>query len=100
MTDASTQKLMDDLRAVVSNAEALLEATAHDLSEGAREARRRAAESVEQARASLDDLDGAFTQKARAAAEETNRYVHANPWQSIGVAAAIGVIVGVLIGRR
>lgn len=100
MTDAATQKLMDDLRTVVTNAEALLAATAHDLSEGAREARRRATDAVEQARESLGDFEGDLTDAAKAAAEEVDRYVHCNPWRSIGVAAAIGVVVGVLIGRR
>ena len=57
MTHASTRKLMDDLRTVVADAEALLSATAHDASDRARDARSAPAESVEQARKRLEELE-------------------------------------------
>jgi ElaB/YqjD/DUF883 family membrane-anchored ribosome-binding protein len=38
--------------------------------------------------------------QARDAARETDRYVRQNPWQSIGIAAGVGLLIGVLIGRR
>ncbi len=100
MSEASTQKLMDDLRTVVADAEALLAATANDASERARDARARATGSVEQARQRLEALERDIEKRARAAADDAHRYVRDNPWQSIGVAAAVGFVVGLLIGRR
>lgn len=100
MRDASTRKLMDDLRAVVADAEALMAATAHDASDKARDARHKAASSVEQARARLEEFEDELTSRAKAAAEDAHRYVRDNPWQSLGVAAAVGVLVGLLLGRR
>jgi ElaB/YqjD/DUF883 family membrane-anchored ribosome-binding protein len=38
--------------------------------------------------------------RAKAAATATDDYVHEKPWQAIGVAAAVGLALGVLIGRR
>jgi len=38
--------------------------------------------------------------KARNAAKDAERYVRDNPWQSVGLAAGIGLIIGVLISRR
>ena len=100
MSDASTKKLMDDLRTVVADAEALLSATAEGASDKAHDARKRAAESVEQARARLDALETELKKRAERAADDANRYVRDNPWQSIGIAAAAGVVVGLILGRR
>jgi ElaB/YqjD/DUF883 family membrane-anchored ribosome-binding protein len=100
MSQANTRKLMEDLRTVVADAESLLSATAHDVSEKARDARQRASGSVEQARKRLEELEEELTARAKAAADDANRYVKDNPWQSIGIAAAVGVVVGLILGRR
>ncbi|HUO95322.1 MAG TPA: DUF883 family protein [Steroidobacteraceae bacterium] len=100
MSEASTRKLMEDLRTVVADAEALLSATAHDASEKARDARERATGSVEQARKRLEELEEDLRKRAQAAADDAGRYVKDNPWQSIGIAAAVGVVVGLILGRR
>jgi ElaB/YqjD/DUF883 family membrane-anchored ribosome-binding protein len=100
MREATTQKLMEDLRTVVADAEALLAATAHDVSDKARGARERATGSVEQARRRLEELEKDIKARAKAAADDASRYVSDNPWQSIGVAAAVGVVIGLLLGRR
>ena len=100
MSETSTRRLMDDLRTVVADAEKLLNATAHDASDKARDAHKRASESVEQARARLDELEKEFKARAKAAADDANRYVRDNPWQSIGIAAAAGLVVGLILGRR
>ena len=100
MSEASTRKLMEDLRTVVADAEALLSATAHDASEKARDARERASGSVEQARKRLEELEEDLHARAKAAADDAGRYVKDNPWQSIGIAAAVGVVIGLILGRR
>ena len=100
MSHASTRQLMDDLRTVVADAEALLSATAHDASEKARDARERASGSVEQARKRLEELEEELKARARAAADDAGRYVKDNPWQSIGIAAAVGVVIGLILARR
>ncbi len=100
MSDATTRKLMDDLRTVVADAEALLSATAGEAGDKARDVRARAAESVEQARERLEKLEKEIEARARAAADDAGRYVRDNPWQSMGIAAAVGVVIGLMIGRR
>ena len=45
-------------------------------------------------------FDAALRAQARRAMNATDDYVHDNPWSSIGAAAAIGMLVGVLLGRR
>jgi ElaB/YqjD/DUF883 family membrane-anchored ribosome-binding protein len=100
MPQATLDQLMDDLRSVVSDAEALLNATAHDASDRARAARERATSSIEQARSSLSTLETDLRSRARHAAEDAGRYVQDNPWQAIGIAGAVGVLLGLLLGRR
>jgi ElaB/YqjD/DUF883 family membrane-anchored ribosome-binding protein len=100
MTTPNTQQLMDDLRAVVADAEALMQATAHDLTDRAKAARERAASSVTQARMRLSEIEETLETRVQAVADDTHQYVRSHPWQSIGVAAAVGVVVGLLMGRR
>jgi ElaB/YqjD/DUF883 family membrane-anchored ribosome-binding protein len=100
MEQVSTDKLMQDLRTVAEDAEALLKATAGQAGERVAEARARAEESLRQAKLRLQDAGLEVEARARATARAADDYVHDNPWQAIGVAAGIGFLIGYLIGRR
>ena len=52
------------------------------------------------ARDELDHIEHVARLKAKQAARATDAYVHDNPWQAIGVGAALGLAIGVLIARR
>jgi ElaB/YqjD/DUF883 family membrane-anchored ribosome-binding protein len=95
-----TDRLLDDLRQVVEDTEALLRATAGQAGERAQEARSRAEDSLRQARVRLEGLEQEVVTRARDAAHEADRYVHANPWQSIGIAAGVAFVLGLLVSRR
>jgi len=97
---ASKEKLMEDLRLVVADAEELLRATASQAGEGAVAARARIQESLQVVKGRLSAAEAAVIERARQAAKATDQYVHDNPWQSIGISACAGVIVGMLIARR
>ncbi len=103
MPDVSTaqkDRLMSDLRVVIADAEELLRTTAGDLGEGAAEARGRIQARLLQAKDNLLQLQDAAVAKAKAAGMAADDYVHENPWRAIGAAAGIGLVVGLLIGRR
>ena len=100
MSQVTTRKLMDDLKTVVADAKALMLATAGDASDRVRDARKRATESVGHARERLEALETEVRERATAAAGEADRFVHDNPWQMIAVAAGVGALVGILLGRR
>jgi ElaB/YqjD/DUF883 family membrane-anchored ribosome-binding protein len=99
-TAAQKDKLMAELRMVVSDAEQLLESTAGQVGEGAAEARGRIQARLQQTKESLLRLQETAVTRAKEASQATDVYVHDNPWKSIGVAAGIGLLVGILIGRR
>ena len=95
-TQAQKDRLMRDLHSVVAEAEALLRATAGQAGEGSSEMRAKVQASLDRARQHLHDLQDAAVEKAKAA----DAYVHQNPWPVIGVAAAVGLLLGMLISRR
>jgi ElaB/YqjD/DUF883 family membrane-anchored ribosome-binding protein len=96
----SKEKLMEDLRLVVEDAEELLRATANQAGEGAAVARARIQENLQVVKARLVSAQDTAIERTREAAKEADQYVHDNPWQAVGVAACVGAIVGMLIARR
>lgn len=96
---ADTAKLIADIKVVVADTEELLKATVSDTSERMKALRPKLEESLRTAKAQLVEAEQAAIQKAKAAAAATDRYAHENPWKTAGIAAAIGVLVGVVIGR-
>lgn len=101
--DVSKDKLMEDLRVVVADAEELLRATAgqagEKLSEKMSTTRERIQENLTAAKVRLIAAEEAVVAKTKQAAKATDEYVHENPWKSVGIGAAVGVIVGLLISR-
>lgn len=94
------EKLVTDLKAVISDAEELLSLTAGQAGEGAAKLRERVQMRLAQARERLAVAQEQVVERAKAAGHAADDYVHDKPWQAIGVAAAVGVVVGLLIGRR
>ena len=93
-------QLVANLRRVISAAEDLLAATAGQTDSKMADLRARAKENLAMAREKLADVREASRARARQAAAVTDQYVHDNPWSSIGAAAAVGLLIGVLLGRR
>jgi ElaB/YqjD/DUF883 family membrane-anchored ribosome-binding protein len=94
------QKLMADFRVVIADAEELLKATAQDASEKAVAARAKIQERLVEAKARLADAEEAVILRTKQAARVTDQYVHDNPWKAVGIAAGVGLLIGMLIGRR
>ena len=99
-SDVSTDKLVEDLKVVMRDAEALIKATSAQTGEKIQEVRARAEESLRQAQTRLSALEDEALQRARQVADATEEYVRENPWQSIGIAAGVGLLVGLLLSRR
>jgi len=93
-------KLMEDLKAVVSDMEELLKATASQTGERISAARARAEESLKAAKSQLAEEGRAALARAKSAAKSTDDYVHTHPWESVGIGAFAGFVLGVLISRR
>ena len=99
-TDVTTDKLVEDLKVVMRDAEALIRATSAQTGERIQEVRARAEESLRQARTRLTAIEDDAMQRAREYADVADGYIRENPWQSVGVAAGVGLLVGLLLSRR
>ncbi|CUB06434.1 MULTISPECIES: DUF883 family protein [Tepidiphilus] len=101
---ASAEKLKEDLRHLAQTLEELVAATAGETSSEIRELRERARTRLEETRARLAERGTEFYQQAsttlRATAQQTEGYVREHPWTSIGLGAAVGMLIGLLMGRR
>lgn len=99
-TAVTKDKLMQDLKIVIGDAEELLRATASQAGEKATAAREKIQDSLHRAKIKLAEAEDIMIDKTKQAARVTDEYVHEHPWKAVGVAAGIGLIVGLLIGRR
>lgn len=95
----TTDDLLEDLRAVVRDAEALLRATEGQAGEKIAEIRARAEESLGSAHERLQDAGDRIEAHARSAARSADTYVRENPWTAVAIAAGIGFLLASL-GRR
>jgi ElaB/YqjD/DUF883 family membrane-anchored ribosome-binding protein len=98
--DATKEQLINDFKAVVSDAEALLKATAGQGGEAVAAARTKTEASLAAAKAKMSEAQAALRVRAKAATRATDEYVHTHPWQSMGAAVGVGLVIGLLIGRR
>jgi ElaB/YqjD/DUF883 family membrane-anchored ribosome-binding protein len=96
----SANQLIDDLTAVIRDAENLLRATAAQTGEKVDEMRARAEESVRMAKERLSGIEEETLKHARVLAGEADEYVRGNPWQAVGIAAGVGLVLGLFMSRR
>jgi ElaB/YqjD/DUF883 family membrane-anchored ribosome-binding protein len=96
----SASQLIDDLTAVIKDAESLLRVTAAQTGDKVEEIRARAEETVRNAKARLGEVEEQALERAREFAGDADEYVRGNPWQAVGIAAGIGLVIGMLMSRR
>ncbi|HEX4618419.1 MAG TPA: hypothetical protein VH135_01740 [Steroidobacteraceae bacterium] len=86
-------KLAEELRALVSDAEALLR-TSTGTANAAEQAHAEA--TLAELRARLTALE----QQVKARARDVDSYVRDNPWQAVAVAGGVALLLGLIMGRR
>jgi ElaB/YqjD/DUF883 family membrane-anchored ribosome-binding protein len=96
----TTATLKADLATVMRDAEALIKASADQGGEKMTEARSKIRESLETAKTRLHEAERAALRHGEEAVTATEDYVKHNPWQAVGIAAGVGLVLGVLLARR
>lgn len=94
------QQLVSDMKSVIADAEDMLSATADQAGEKVATLRARIQDRLKGARARLSEAEATLVAKSRAAARATDAYVHESPWTAVGIAAGVGLLIGVILGRR
>jgi ElaB/YqjD/DUF883 family membrane-anchored ribosome-binding protein len=86
-------QIAEDLRAIMSDAEALLRSTANA----------GGADMQERAQATLQDLRvrlNALEETVRSRARDVDSYVRDNPWQAVAAVGGVALLLGLIMGRR
>lgn len=94
--DVSMDRLVQDFKVVMHDAEGLIKATAGELGEKVKEARVRLMASLENAKVGYHKLE----EKALEGARATDKVIRQHPYESIGIAFGVGLLIGVLVTRR
>ncbi len=99
-SNVTKEQLMADFNVVISDAEALIKATANQGGDAVAAVRAKAEKSLSIAKAKMADTEMALLARTKAASKMADDYVHESPWQTIGVAACFGLFVGFVLGQR
>ncbi|MCE4060659.1 YqjD family protein [Pandoraea sputorum] len=94
------EKFMTDIKSVLADAEDLLKQAANTTGERASELSDKALTLLKQAKEKASDVQVVVVEKSKQAARATDDYVHDHPWQAVGIAAGIGVVIGLLLNRK
>jgi ElaB/YqjD/DUF883 family membrane-anchored ribosome-binding protein len=92
--------LVKDLKGVVGDADKLLNQLVNSTTEEFASARSKIESTLSDTRVRLHDARVAVSEKACFAADVTQKYVHENPWKTVGLIAGFGLIIGILSSRR
>ena len=94
---SSKERLVGDLKNLVADAEELLKATASQAGDKIGVARQKIEQSLIEGKKALADAEKSLVAKSKEAAEIADDYVRENPCSAVGIAAGIGLVLGLLI---
>jgi ElaB/YqjD/DUF883 family membrane-anchored ribosome-binding protein len=97
--ETSKDKLVSDLKNLIGDAEELLKATTNQAGEKVTAARQKIEQSLIEGKKALADAEKIVIKKSKEYADVADDYVRENPWSAVGVAAGVGLILGLLIRR-
>jgi ElaB/YqjD/DUF883 family membrane-anchored ribosome-binding protein len=93
-------QLLSDLKTVIQDAEAWLRSSGQLTGDQLEAAKAKFERTIGKAKDDIIRFEEAVVEKTKIAAKATDEYVNENPWKSVGVGAAIGIVIGMLIARR
>lgn len=94
------EKLLNDLRTVIADAEQLLIDTEQHTEHGYKTAIAQFERKLRNAKAELNRLEQRVASSGRNMVQTADRFVEDNPWQAAGAGLCAGLLVGLLMGRR
>jgi ElaB/YqjD/DUF883 family membrane-anchored ribosome-binding protein len=97
-SEAMKQKLLADFNAVVSEADQLLKLVTDEGGDKFSALRTKVEKNLNAAKERLRSLEDAVMEKTKATARATDEYVHDNPWQTVGIAAGLSAVLGIMVG--
>jgi ElaB/YqjD/DUF883 family membrane-anchored ribosome-binding protein len=100
MLESNINTVRSDLKTLMKDAQELFEEAATSSGSKAEELRAKGMKLLDSAIDGAHHFQQAAVEKGKKIAHDTDTYVHENPWRAIGISAAVGVLIGMLIARR
>lgn len=98
--DQHKANLMRELNQVLKDAEELIKNSEQQTGDGFQSAKEKLESTLKNAKQEIHRIEEVVVQKTKDAAHATDAYVHDNPWKTAGIAAGVGLLVGLLIARN
>jgi len=98
--DAAPSGITQEFQNFVADMEDLIESSTSLTGEDLARAKAKLYARVAAARALVEEMPGALSDQARNTVKAADSYVRGQPWQAIGITAAVAVFIGFLLGRR
>ena len=89
------ERLLDDMKSIIRHGEDLVRDIPRDLNDKLRDTREQFSKALDGAKVSCRKLE----EKTLAGAKMTDEVIHEKPYQFIGAALGVGILIGVLVGR-
>ncbi|HXQ82175.1 MAG TPA: hypothetical protein VN775_12725 [Opitutaceae bacterium] len=99
-SEQTPDTFLSDLRALVTEAQKILDASNASESEDNGEHGTALRERFEAARERFTELYATAKKRVVAGGKYADETIRENPYQSIAVAAGVGLLIGILVGRR
>lgn len=96
----SSSTLSREFHNFVADIEDLIKSSTSLSGEELSKAKDKIQERIGDAKEALESATQGVMQRGRAAATATNEYVNHEPWKAVGIGAALGLLLGVVIARR
>lgn len=96
----NVKTVRNDMKTLLRDAQELFREATIAGGDKAEELRQRGISLLEAAGAKAQELQAAAIESGKEAAKSTDEFVHEHPWKAVGIAAGVGLLVGLLIGRR
>ena len=98
--DTTSENLRAELKSLADTLEEVLNSSADKSKEEVSKLRSKAEQALKESRYRLGEPGDALAKQTREAAARADEYVRDNPWTGVGIGAAVGVVLGVLLTRR
>lgn len=98
--DNTTDHLRAELKSLADTLEEVLSSSGEKSKEELGKIRNKAEQALKDSRARLSETGDVIARQTREAAAHADKYVRENPWTGVGIGAAVGVVLGVLLARR
>jgi ElaB/YqjD/DUF883 family membrane-anchored ribosome-binding protein len=100
METVTEKNIQESVNAAIDQANDYLQKAEGASAEEAKILRAHAQEALSKAKEYLGTYYQKFSAEGQQIACQVNECVHENPWRAVGIACAVGVLIGALIARK